>query len=91
MVEAELLVPYAKQKLLGEVYDNARVVAEEYGEAGVAMRIRGLPAAVAGKLHAHLRCVIGRRTGVRAAGRAERHLSLRNAQSSPARPRDLRA
>ncbi len=47
MVEGDLLVPYAKQSLLGEVYDNARVVAEEYGEAGVAMRIRGLPAAVA--------------------------------------------
>jgi GTP-binding protein HflX len=47
MVEGNLLVPYAKQSLLGEVYDNARVVAEEYGELGVAMRIRGLPAAVA--------------------------------------------
>jgi GTP-binding protein HflX len=47
MVEGSLLVPYAKQSLLGEVYDNARVVAEEYGEAGVTMRIRGLPAAVA--------------------------------------------
>ena len=47
MVEGDLLVPYAKQSLLGEVYENARVVAEEYGELGVAMRIRGLPAAVA--------------------------------------------
>ncbi|MGH7435950.1 MAG: GTPase, partial [Polyangiaceae bacterium] len=47
MVEGSLLVPYAKQSLLGEVYENARVVAEEYGELGVAMRIRGLPAAVA--------------------------------------------
>ncbi|HLK38842.1 MAG TPA: GTPase HflX [Polyangiaceae bacterium] len=47
MVEGDLLVPYAKQSLLGEVYENARVVAEEYGELGVAMRIRGLPAAIA--------------------------------------------
>ena len=47
MIEGDLLVPYAKQSLLGEVYENARVVAEEYGESGVAMRIRGLPAAVA--------------------------------------------
>jgi GTP-binding protein HflX len=47
MVEGDLLVPYAKQSLLGEVYENARVVAEEYGEVGVAMRIRGLPAAIA--------------------------------------------
>jgi GTP-binding protein HflX len=47
MVEGDLLVPYAKQSLLGEVYENSRVVAEEYGELGVAVRIRGLPAAVA--------------------------------------------
>jgi GTP-binding protein HflX len=47
MVEGDLLVPYAKQSLLGEVYENARVVAEEFGEVGVAMRIRGLPAAIA--------------------------------------------
>jgi GTP-binding protein HflX len=47
MVEGDLVVPYAKQSLLGEVYENARVVAEEYGELGVAMRIRGLPAALA--------------------------------------------
>lgn len=47
MVEGDLLVPYAKQSLLGEIYENARVVAEEYGDAGVTMRIRGLPAAVA--------------------------------------------
>lgn len=47
MVEGNLLVPYAKQSLVGEVYDSARVVSEEYGELGVAMRIRGLPAAVA--------------------------------------------
>ncbi len=47
MVEGDLLVPYAKQSLLGEIYENARVVAEEYGDTGVTMRIRGLPAAVA--------------------------------------------
>ena len=34
MVEDELVVPYAKQALLGEVYENARVVAEEYDDSG---------------------------------------------------------
>ena len=47
MVEEDLLVPYAKQALLGEVYENARVVAESYDEAGTHLRVRGLPAAVA--------------------------------------------
>jgi len=47
MVEEKLLVPYAKQGLLGEVYENARVVAEEYDEIGTHLTVRGLPAAVA--------------------------------------------
>jgi GTP-binding protein HflX len=47
MVESDLLVPYAKQSLLGEVYENARVLGEEYGEIGVTLRVRGLPAAIA--------------------------------------------
>jgi GTP-binding protein HflX len=47
MVEAELVVPYAKQSLLGDVYENARVVGESYDEQGTHLRVRGLPGAVA--------------------------------------------
>jgi GTP-binding protein HflX len=47
MVEADLLVPYAKQALLGEVYESSRVVREEYDEAGTRLRVRALPAAIA--------------------------------------------
>ena len=47
MVEASLLVPYAKQGLLGEVYEAARVVAEDYGDSGTLLTVRGLPAAIA--------------------------------------------
>jgi GTP-binding protein HflX len=47
MVEEDLVVPYAKQALLGDVYENARVVAEDYDESGTRLRVRGLPAAVA--------------------------------------------
>ena len=47
MVEEKLTVPYAKQGLLGEIYENARVVGEEYDEAGTHLIVRGLPAAIA--------------------------------------------
>ena len=47
MVEEELIVPYAKQALLGEVYENARVVGESYDESGTHLRVRALPAAIA--------------------------------------------
>jgi GTP-binding protein HflX len=47
MVEEELLVPYAKQGLLADVYENARVVGEDYDERGSRLRVRGLPAAIA--------------------------------------------
>ncbi|HEY1692356.1 MAG TPA: GTPase HflX [Polyangiaceae bacterium] len=47
MVEEEIVLPYAKQRLLGEVYESARVLAEEYGETGTRLRVRGLPAAIA--------------------------------------------
>jgi len=47
MVEEELMLPYAKQGLLSEVYENARVLSEDYDATGRVMRIRGLPAAVA--------------------------------------------
>jgi GTP-binding protein HflX len=47
MVEEDLLVPYARQALLGDVYESARVVAEDYDESGTRLRVRGLPAALA--------------------------------------------
>jgi GTP-binding protein HflX len=46
MEDAEIVLPYAKQRLIGEVYENARVLAEEYDELGTRLRIRGLPAAI---------------------------------------------
>ena len=47
MVEAELVIPYARQGGLGEVYENTTVLAEHYDEHGRRLRVRGLPAAIA--------------------------------------------
>ncbi len=47
MIEEDLFVPYARQSLLGDVYENARVVTEEYDESGARLRVRALPAALA--------------------------------------------
>ncbi|MGZ8265582.1 MAG: HflX GTPase family protein, partial [Burkholderiales bacterium] len=47
MVDDELVLPYAKQSLLGEIYDNARVLSEEYDADGRILKIRGLPGAIA--------------------------------------------
>ena len=48
MVEEELLVPYARQALLGEVYESARVVGERRTtRPATRLRVRGLPAAIA--------------------------------------------
>jgi GTP-binding protein HflX len=38
--EADLFVPFTHQKWVGEIYDNARVLAEEYGESGTNFRVR---------------------------------------------------
>jgi GTP-binding protein HflX len=46
MVDDELALPYAKQSLLGEVYDNARVLSEEYDADGRILKVRGLPGAI---------------------------------------------
>ncbi|WP_437593448.1 GTPase HflX [Sorangium sp. So ce1000] len=46
MVEAELLLPYAKQGLIGEIYENARVLSEEYDEAGGRLSVRAHAAAL---------------------------------------------
>lgn len=47
MVEDELVLPYAKQSLLGEIYENARVLSEDYDATGRILKVRGLPGAIA--------------------------------------------
>ena len=47
MVDDELVLPYAKQSLLGEIYENARVLSEEYDADGRILKVRGLPGAIA--------------------------------------------
>ncbi len=47
MVEEVLILPYSKQGLIGNVYENARVLSEEYDEAGRVLKVRGLPGAIA--------------------------------------------
>lgn len=47
MVEEQLILPYAKQKLLNDVYENARVLSEDYDATGRVLTIRGLPGAIA--------------------------------------------
>ena len=48
MVEDLLVLPYAKQGLIGDVYERARVLSEDYDERGRILRVRGLPGAIAG-------------------------------------------
>src|SRR3984957_392475 len=47
MVEDQLVLPYAKQGLLSEVYEHARVLSEDYDTTGRIMKVRGLPGALA--------------------------------------------
>ena len=47
MVEDEIVLPYTKQGLLGDVYENARVLSEDYDATGRIMKVRGLPGAIA--------------------------------------------
>ena len=47
MVEDTLVLPYAKQGLIGEVYETARVLSEDYDETGRVLHVRGLPGAIA--------------------------------------------
>ncbi|MDC0708266.1 GTPase HflX [Stigmatella sp. ncwal1] len=47
MTEAELVIPYARQGRIGEVYENARVLSEVFDENGRRLKIRALPAAIA--------------------------------------------
>jgi GTP-binding protein HflX len=47
MVEAELVIPYARQGSLGEVYEQAEVLSEAFDETGRRLKVRSLPGAVA--------------------------------------------
>jgi GTP-binding protein HflX len=47
MVEEQLVLPYAKQGLLSAVYDNVRVLSEDYDAIGRIMRLRGHPGEIA--------------------------------------------
>ena len=47
MVEDQFVLPYAKQRLLAEVYENARVLSEDFDTDGRIMKVRGLPSAIA--------------------------------------------
>ena len=47
MVEGEIVLPYAKQGLLGEVYETTRVLSEDYDATGRILKVRGLPGAIA--------------------------------------------
>ena len=53
MVEDVLVLPYAKQGLIGEIYDTAQVLSEDYDETGRVLKVRGLPGAIA-RLHRSL-------------------------------------
>ena len=46
MVEDVLVLPYAKQGLIGEIYESARVLSEEHDETGRVLTVRGLPGAI---------------------------------------------
>jgi GTPase len=46
-VEADLVIPYARQGRVGEVFEAARVVSEAFDETGRTLRVRSLPGVVA--------------------------------------------
>src|SRR5664280_162478 len=47
MVDDQLVLPYARQGRLSDVYENARVLSEDYDTAGRILKVRGLPGAIA--------------------------------------------
>ena len=47
MAEDELVLPYDKQGLLGDVYESARLLSEGYDATGRILKVRGLPGAIA--------------------------------------------
>ena len=46
MIEDELLLPYAKQGLLGDVYETTRVLSESYDATGRVIKVRALPGTI---------------------------------------------
>jgi GTP-binding protein HflX len=53
MVEAELVVPYTRQRLVHEIHESCRVLAETHEEAGTRLRVRA-PGGVLERLRAEL-------------------------------------
>ena len=53
MVEDEILVPYARQRVVSTIYEHCRVLAEACDETGTRLRVRGRPDVVA-RLRAEL-------------------------------------
>ena len=47
MVEDVPVLPYARQGMIGEVYESTRVLSESYDETGRVLKVRGLPGAIA--------------------------------------------
>jgi GTP-binding protein HflX len=47
MEDAEFVVPYDKQRLVGELHEEARVLSETYDETGARLKVRALPATLA--------------------------------------------
>jgi GTP-binding protein HflX len=47
MVEDQLVLPYAKQRILAEVYETTHVLFEDYDATGRILKVRGLPGAIA--------------------------------------------
>jgi len=47
MAEAELFVPYARQRVVGEAHSAARVLSERHDEAGTHLRVRARPEVLA--------------------------------------------
>src|SRR5271155_2354204 len=46
MVEDQIVLPYAKQGLLGDVYETTRVLSESYDATGRVIKLRGLPGTI---------------------------------------------
>jgi GTP-binding protein HflX len=46
MVEDVLVLPYAKQGLIGEVHESGAVLSEEHNETGRVLKVRGFPGAI---------------------------------------------
>jgi GTP-binding protein HflX len=47
MVDADLVIPYASQSRIREVYEHTTVLSEAFDESGRRLRVRGLPGAIA--------------------------------------------